>query len=88
MRPIVTDGVAWSVGLSACWSFTIVSPAKTAAEQIEISFGMWTRMGPRKRVLDVGADWRHLANTTESSMCGGEAALCQIITLTTCYYYK
>jgi len=32
-----------------------------------------------------GAIWRHLANTTETSMCGGNAALCQI-TLTTCYY--
>jgi len=30
-----------------------------------------------------GAHWRHLANTTELSMCGGDAALCQI-TLTTC----
>jgi len=33
-----------------------------------------------------GAHWHHLANTTEPSMCGGDAALCQI-TLTTCYYY-
>jgi len=32
-----------------------------------------------------GANWRHLANTTEPSMCGGDAVLCQI-TLTTCYY--
>jgi len=32
-----------------------------------------------------GAHWRHLKNTTELSMCGGDAALCQI-TLTTCYY--
>ena len=30
-----------------------------------------------------GAHWRHLKNTTEPSMCGGHAALCQI-TLTTC----
>jgi len=30
-----------------------------------------------------GAHWRHLANTTEPSMCGGDSALCQI-TLTTC----
>ena len=30
-----------------------------------------------------GAHWRHLKNTTEPSMCGGDAALCQI-TLTTC----
>ena len=33
-----------------------------------------------------GAYWHHLANTTEPSMCGGDAALCQI-TLTTCCYY-
>jgi len=32
------------------------------------------------------AHWRHLANTTEPSMCGGDAALCQI-TLTTCSIY-
>jgi len=30
-----------------------------------------------------GAHWCHLANTTEPSVCGGDAALCQI-TLTTC----
>jgi len=29
-----------------------------------------------------GAHWRHLANTTKPSMCGVDAALCQI-TLTT-----
>jgi len=31
-----------------------------------------------------GAHWCHLKNMTEPSMCGGDAALCQI-TLTTCY---
>jgi len=31
-----------------------------------------------------GAHWRHLKNTTEPSMCGGDAALCQI-TLTICF---
>ena len=30
-----------------------------------------------------GAHWRHLKNTTEPSVCGGDAALCQI-TLTIC----
>ena len=30
------------------------------------------------RVLDEGAYWRHLANTTESSLCGADAALRQI----------
>ena len=32
------------------------------------------------------AHWRHLANTIELSVCGGDAALCQI-TLTTCYKF-
>jgi len=32
---------------------------------------------------DRGACWRHLANTIEPSVCGGDSALCQI-TLTTC----
>jgi len=40
-------------------------------------------MDPVNRVLYVGAHWRDLVNTTEPSMCGGDAALCQI-TLTTC----
>ena len=34
-----------------------------------------------------GADWHHPANTTEPSMCGGDAALCQI-TLTACFLYS
>jgi len=33
-----------------------------------------------------GAHWRHLKNTTEQSMCGGDAALCPI-TLTTCFIH-
>jgi len=96
MRPILTDRVAWSVGLSV----TLVSPAKTAAP-IELPFGLRTWVGPGNHVLDGGPDppmgrgkflgengrayWRHLKNTTEPSMRGGDAALCQI-TLTTCYY--
>jgi len=32
------------------------------------------------------AHWRHLANTIEPSVCGGDAVLRQII-LTTCYIY-
>ena len=48
--------VCLSVGLSV----TIVSPAKTA-EPIEMPFGAWTMMGPRKRASDgvhIGATWR------------------------------
>jgi len=58
MQPIVTDRVASSVGrslglsvcLSVCLSVTLVSPAKTA-EPIEMPFGLWPRVGPRKHVL-------------------------------------
>jgi len=32
-----------------------------------------------------GAYWRHLSNTIEPSVCGGDAALCKI-TLTICHY--
>jgi len=38
MQPIVTDGVAWSVGRSVCRSVTIVNPTKMA-EPIEMLFG-------------------------------------------------
>jgi len=44
-RPIVTDRVAWSVGLSVgLWSVTLASPAKMA-EPMEMSFGLRTRVG-------------------------------------------
>jgi len=55
MRPIVTDGVAWSV----CRSVTIVNPAKTA-KPIELQFGMLSLVG-QNHVLDgvhIGATWR------------------------------
>ena len=51
MRPILTDRVAWSVGLSV----TLVSPAKTAA-LIEVPFGLRTWVGPVNHVLDGGPD--------------------------------
>jgi len=51
MRPIVTDRVAWSVGLSA----TLVSPTKRA-EPIEMPFGLRTLVGPWNHVLDGGPD--------------------------------
>jgi len=45
------ERVAWSVGLSV----TLVSPAKTA-EEIEMPFGLRTRVGPGNHVLDRGPD--------------------------------
>jgi len=36
-------------------------------------------------VLDRGAHWRHMVNTIEPFICGGDEACCQI-TLTTCFF--
>ena len=55
MRPVLTDRVAWSVGLSVCRSVTLVSPAKTAAP-IELPFGLRTWVGPGNHALDGGLD--------------------------------
>ena len=63
-------------------SVTVVSPAKMA-ERIEMLFGLRAQVGPRKHVLGGGEHRCHLANTSELSMCGGNAACCQN-TLTTC----
>jgi len=52
MRPIVTDGVAWSVSRSV----VIMSPAKRMAELNKVHFGTLTRVGPRNCVLDGGPD--------------------------------
>ena len=51
MWPVVIDRVVWS----ACLSVTIVSPAKMA-EPIDMLFGLWARMGPRKHALDGSLD--------------------------------
>jgi len=56
----------------------------TTAEPIEMLFGIWTQVGPRKHVLGGGAHWHRLVNTIEPSMCGSDAACCWV-TLTTCY---
>ena len=50
-----------------------MSPAKTA-EPIEMPFGTWIQVGPRKHVLDGSAHWRNLANTSEPSMCSDDTA--------------
>ena len=81
MRPIVTNRVAWSVGLSVI----VVSPAKTA-EPIEMPFGLWTWVGLRNHVLDGDRDpqWEGTILSGERgkvygipSMCDGSAAFCQ-----------
>jgi len=36
--------------------------------------GRIAALGPRMHVLDAGAHWRHLENTIEPSVCGGDTA--------------
>jgi len=50
-----------------------VSCAKTA-EPIEMPFGVWTRVGPRKHAIGGRAHRRYLANIIVPLMCGGDAA--------------
>jgi len=66
-----------------CLSVAIASLAETA-EPIAMMFGIWTRVGPSKHVLGGDIHWRNLANTIEPSMCGSNAACCQI-TLAACF---
>jgi len=53
MRSIVTDGVAWSVGLYVGQSNAPVNPAKTA-EPTEMLFGLRSWVGPWNHILDGG----------------------------------
>ena len=69
MRSIVADGAAWSVCLSVCLSVTVVSHAKTS-EAIEMTLGLWSRVGLRKHVLD----GLHIVATWRTRLCGGDAA--------------
>ena len=44
------------------------------AELTKMPFGLCTLVDPRKHVFDASARWRHLANTIEPCMCGGDVA--------------
>ena len=50
MRPIAAEQVAWSAGRSVCHDREL-SDAKMA-EPIEMSFGIWTLVGPKNHVVD------------------------------------
>ena len=51
-------------------------------------FGTMSRVGPENDVSDGGAHWCHLANTIKPSVCGGDAALCQITLITRFDYLR
>jgi len=65
MLSVVTD-IAWSVFV--CLSVSHTHKNYKTDEQIEVSFGKWTQVGPRYYVLDGGPDphsgkgefWMHL----------------------------
>ena len=75
------------VGKGKVWVLSAVSCAKTA-EPIGLPFGLCIRVGRRNHVNRIhqvasmcphGRErWRHLMNTTESSVCRDDAALCQM----------
>jgi len=50
LRPIVTDRVVWSVGLSVCLSRPWA--LQKTAEPIKMQSGLWTLVGPRNHALD------------------------------------
>jgi len=72
------------VCLSACRSVTVVSPAKTA-EPIDMSFGLWTWVGPKTIRNRRGAHWRHRAKKINRPRAAAMRPFCQI-TLNTCYH--
>jgi len=48
---VIVSSVCVSVSLCVCQLDTLVSPAK-AVEPIEVSFGIWTCVGPKNHLLD------------------------------------
>ena len=79
------NGVAWSACLSVCvcgWVGHTGEPCKNGWTADRYTVWFADSCEPKKPDI---AHWRQLANTTEKSMRGEDAALCQI-TMTTCYY--
>ena len=68
------------------WNMAAMSTSGWYTQSDSAEGGVQNRYGADADwgVLHWDARWRHLANTTETSACGADAALCQI-TLTTCY---
>ena len=58
--PIVTNRIAWFVGLSVCLSVCHSNRTAKTAEPIEMPFEIWTRVSTKKYVLGgvhTGATW-------------------------------
>jgi len=71
MRPIFTHRVAWFVGLSVGHSREPCKDGWTDRDAVwVVDSGR-----PKEACIRWGANWDHLTNTTELSMCGGNAAV-------------
>ena len=82
MRAIVTClDVAWSACLSVCVLVTTVSPKKT--ESIEMLFWGAESRGFKELCIRWDTYGRHLVNTIETSVGGGDAA-CRWHTVSAC----
>jgi len=71
MRPIATDGVVWSVCRSVRHDR---EPCRIGWTDRDAVWDMDSG-GPKETCARWGSHWRHLANTIEPSVCGGDAAL-------------
>jgi len=67
----VNDRVAWSVCQSVCLSHS--QPCKNSSTDRD-AVSVEDSGGPKAACVRWGAHWRYLANTTESSVCRGDAA--------------
>jgi len=56
-------------------------PCQNGTEPIEMPFGGQTRLG-QEPFIGWGAQWRHLTNTNERSVQGGDTALRQSTSIT------
>jgi len=92
----IPDAKGQLLGERTC-PMTICRELCKMAKPINLTFELCTWVSRRKHKFDRirqvvpmwshgRAHWRHLAKMTEPSVCGSNAALCQI-TMTICYYY-
>jgi len=79
MRPIVTDGVPWSVCLSVCRSVCHDrKPCTKRTNRSKYSFGCGLGL-VHGSMHQIGCPQRrNLANTTEPSVCGGDVAFIKL----------
>jgi len=71
---ILREGAIFGKGHARAWPTTICRELCKMAELPDICRLGCVDSGPNEACVAWGAHWRHLPNTTEKSMCGGDAA--------------